>query len=187
MVEEIVARFGYPALLVGTFVEGETILVVAGFAAHQGYLQLGWVILAAFVGSLAGDQFAFFLGRHKGGQTLERHPSWQHKAVKVDLLITRHGFWIMLGFRFMYGMRTITPFVIGTTQISSLRFFALNAAGALVWSVAISLLGYLCGATAETLLRNVRRIEHWIALAIIGVGAAVWLFYFFRRRKAGIR
>jgi len=187
MIEEIVARFGYPALALGTLLEGETVLIVAGFAAHQGYLKLSWVIIAAFIGSLAGDQLAFFLGRHRGGAILERHPSWKEKAIKVDLLIGRHALWIMLRFRFMYGMRTITPFVIGTTRISTLRFLALNAAGALVWAVAIGCLGYLCGTTAEALLRNVRRAEHWIILAIIVVGAAVWLFYFVRKQKADVR
>ena len=185
MLEEIVTRFGYPAVFIGTCLEGETILIVAGFVAHQGYLKLSWVILAAFIGSLAGDQFAFFLGRYKGGPMLERHPSWQAKAIKADRLIARHAVWIMLGFRFMYGMRTITPFIIGTTRISTLRFLALNVAGALVWAIAISCLGYLCGTTAETLLQNVRRVEHWIALVIICVGAAAWLFYFVKR--AGMR
>ena len=46
-------------LMAATFLEGETILVLAGLAAHQGYLVLTWVILAAFLGSLCGDQLFF--------------------------------------------------------------------------------------------------------------------------------
>ena len=37
--EPLVSTYGYPALLVGTFLEGETILVIAGFLAHRGYCR----------------------------------------------------------------------------------------------------------------------------------------------------
>ncbi len=55
----IIENYEYAAILIGTFLEGETILVLAGLAAHQGYLVLTWVILAAFLGSLGGDQLFF--------------------------------------------------------------------------------------------------------------------------------
>ena len=55
----VIENYGYAAILIGTFLEGETILVLAGLAAHQGYLVLTWVILAAFLGSLCGDQLFF--------------------------------------------------------------------------------------------------------------------------------
>jgi membrane protein DedA with SNARE-associated domain len=53
--ELLVKTFGYWALFVGTFLEGETILIICGFFAHRGYLELAWVIVVAFMGSLAGD------------------------------------------------------------------------------------------------------------------------------------
>ena len=58
--EHLIDTYGYWAVLLATFPEGETILVIAGFAAHQGYLTLMPVILAAFAGSLCGDQLFFF-------------------------------------------------------------------------------------------------------------------------------
>ena len=61
--QSIIENYGYAAILIGTFLEGETILVLAGLAAHQGCLVLTWVILAAFMGSLCGDQLFFYLGR----------------------------------------------------------------------------------------------------------------------------
>jgi membrane protein DedA with SNARE-associated domain len=59
--ELVIGSYGYIALFLGTFVEGETILLMAGFAAHLGYLYLPWVILVAFLGSLSGDQVFFLL------------------------------------------------------------------------------------------------------------------------------
>lgn len=64
--EALVARYGYLAVLVGTFLAGGTILVLAGFAAHRGWLELPFVLLAAFAGSAAGDQFYFTIDRRRG-------------------------------------------------------------------------------------------------------------------------
>jgi len=186
-IEQIVAQYGYPALIVGTFLEGETILIAAGFAAHQGYLKLSWVILAAFIGSLAGDQFYFLLGRLKGRSFLQKRPAWRMQTGRAERLLDLHGTWIMLGFRFMYGLRTITPLVIGSSRISVSRFVALNAAGALVWAIAIGSLGFLFGTAIETVLRDVRRIEGWIVLGMLGVGAVVWIIYFVRKKRAGAK
>ena len=56
LLQDVIDKYGYAAVLIGTFLEGETILVIGGLAARLGYLKLQWVIVAAFAGSLAGDQ-----------------------------------------------------------------------------------------------------------------------------------
>ena len=73
--ESLVDAYGYVAVLVGTFLEGETILILGGFAAHRGYMALPWVILAAFIGSLCGDQLFFFLGRWHSQAILSKRPT----------------------------------------------------------------------------------------------------------------
>ena len=57
--QNIIETYGYAVILIATFLEGETILILGGFVAHRGYLMLPWVILAAFIGSLCGDQQEF--------------------------------------------------------------------------------------------------------------------------------
>ena len=51
----LLARYGYWTVLLGAFVEGETIVLMGGFAAQRGYLHLLGVIACAFAGSLAGS------------------------------------------------------------------------------------------------------------------------------------
>lgn len=60
--ETFLQTYGYWAILIGTFLEGETILVLGGLAAHMGYMDLTGVILTAFAGSLCGDQLFFLPG-----------------------------------------------------------------------------------------------------------------------------
>jgi len=111
--ESIVDTYGYVAVLLGTFLEGETILVLGGFAAHRGYLALPWVIVAAFFGSLCGDQLFFFLGRKHSQAVLARRPAWKASADKANRLLERYRTPFILIFRFLYGLRSVCPFVIG--------------------------------------------------------------------------
>jgi membrane protein DedA with SNARE-associated domain len=55
MIEHWISRYGYLAVFLGTFLEGDTTLVLAGFTAHRGYLGLPQVIAAACAGTLAGQ------------------------------------------------------------------------------------------------------------------------------------
>ena len=49
--------------IVGSVLEGETLLVLAGLAARRGYLSLQWVVVVAATGAFIGDQICFFVGR----------------------------------------------------------------------------------------------------------------------------
>ncbi len=66
MLETFLATYGYPVLIIGVFFEGETVMVLAGVAAHMGYLSLPWVVVCGFGGTLLGDQLYFYLGRRHG-------------------------------------------------------------------------------------------------------------------------
>ena len=77
-IDSFIENYGYLAILVGTFLEGETILILAAFAAHRGYMHLEWVIAAAFAGSLCGDQLFFFLGRRHSERFLKKRPGPMH-------------------------------------------------------------------------------------------------------------
>jgi membrane protein DedA with SNARE-associated domain len=174
-IEDLITRYGYWIVLLGTFFEGETVLLMAGFAAHRGYLRLEWVIAAAFAGSLAGDQVIFHLGRRWGVPFLERRPRWKARAERVHALMERWRDAYIVVFRFLYGLRTVSPFVLGTSRVSSPRFLALNAVGAALWATVLALAGYLLGGAMEVLLVNVRQIEIYVlvAIALAGVAARV--------------
>lgn len=181
--ESIVETFGYPAVLAGTFFEGETILVIGGFAAHRGYLQLHWVILCAFVGSLCSDQLAFLLGRKYGVAMLDRRPHWRARAATVERLLHRHQTWIILGFRFLYGLRNVTPFVLGSSGIALRRFQILNVIGAALWATGVGVLGYFLGEFAERIIDDVKRYEVWILGGMAVVGMGLWLVHRMRGRR----
>jgi membrane protein DedA with SNARE-associated domain len=183
MLEQILETYGYPALLIGTFFEGETVLVLGGFLAHVGYLKLPWVILFAFIGSICGDQLYFFIGRFKGKAFLEKRTSWQPYIIKAHKLLDRYQILLIIGFRFLYGLRTVTPFVIGMSQVRTGIFIFLNVVGALIWAITIGLCGYLFGMALEALIDDVKKYEIEVILIIIIVGITFWFVRFLKNKR----
>jgi membrane protein DedA with SNARE-associated domain len=180
--ESLVSTYGYPALLIGTFLEGETILVIAGFLAHRGYLELPWVIVIAFLGTFSGDQLYFWLGWTKGANFLMRGPSYRVRVEKAQSLLAKHQKLIILGFRFIYGLRTVTPFAIGLGKREAKQFIVLNATGAMVWSIVVGSGGYLFGNALEIIIGDIKRYELEILAAMTLAGCVVWLVHFYHHR-----
>jgi len=184
LLENLIKTYGYWAMLIGTFLEGETILIIGGFVAYLGYLKLSLVMLIAFVGSFSGDQLYFFIGRLKGPSLLVKYPKLDSRVDKINRAIERYHDLIMLGFRFIYGMRIMTPFVMGLNpKIRTGRFVFLNAIGAVIWSVAISTGGYLFGTAIEVLMKDIRKYEVVAILVIAAIGAAAWFFHKTAKRE----
>ena len=134
----LIPTYGYPVVFVGTLLEGETVLVLAGVAAHLGYLSLGKVVAVAALGGFLGDQIYFFLGRRYGLALLDRFPAAKAVAPRVDALVVRYRALVVPLLRFTYGVRTVGPILIGAGRMNPLAFAALNAVGAAAWAVRVS-------------------------------------------------
>ncbi|WP_243439880.1 DedA family protein [Fundidesulfovibrio soli] len=178
--EGLISNYGYLALFIGTFLEGETILLVAGFLAHSGQLDISLCILWAFLGSLSGDQAAFYIGRFKGKKFVENRPKWKCQVERVHAMLERFHEALILSFRFFYGLRNLTPFILGTTDISGVKFFVLNAIGAGIWAVSFAYAGYFFGTVVANVLKDIHHIEMIILIVAVVVGGGVW---FYRHRK----
>jgi membrane protein DedA with SNARE-associated domain len=182
-IEAMVMLYGYPVVVAGALLEGETIILTAGFLAHRGYMSLPLVMLLAFAGGLAGDQFFFHVARRTGVPFLARSPVWTSRIGRVRLLFDRFGTLFVVGFRFLYGLRIATPVILGMTGYSARRFVLLNAIGALLWATSVPATGYLLGHVLG-LLVDIKKYEKWVAVGIIVIGIAAWFINGIKARKA---
>jgi membrane protein DedA with SNARE-associated domain len=183
---ELIRQYGYLAILIGTFLEGETILILGGFAAHMGYLDLPLVIASAFAGSFSGDQLYFYIGRHFGQKIIARRLSWQEGAEKVYKHLHRHQNLLILTFRFFYGFRNVTPFAVGAARISRSRFFTLNLIGAVVWAVSFGSAGFLFGEAFRAFVDNFQMYEIYALLGLVVAGVFIWLITLLRHRRRAL-
>jgi len=176
----LIAQFGYAAVFAGTVVEGETILLLAGYSAHRGYLDFAAVTGIAWFGAALGDQFFFWLGRHHGQRLIARYPVLRARVGEAFKLIERHPVAIILTMRFMWGLRMALPIAIGISRVGWRRFLWLNLLSAALWAPLIAGIGWTFGALLAGHEAMLRHYEHWV---MVGMAVVVLLLRAVFRRS----
>jgi undecaprenyl-diphosphatase len=137
----------------GVIVPGETLVIVGGFYARIGELWLPGVMLVAIVGAVLGDNLGYWIGRRYGRGFLERHGRklfiTPERLVLAERYYERHGGKTVFFGRFIPVVRSVGFILAGVAHMEWKRFFVYDVAGAVIWAVGHSLLGYGLGASYE--------------------------------------
>src|SRR3954469_19200477 len=179
----LIDSYGYLAVFFGSFLEGETILALAGLASFRGYLDLYKVIMLAMLAGFLGDQLYFFLGRFKGKEVLERFPKMQRRAHRFDMMLSRWHAPLIIGIRFMYGFRIVGPILLGMGRVPAWKFMLYNFIGAALWAPLIAGIGYFFGGAIKAALGHLKRYELWVFGAVLVIGIAFALYHHYREEK----
>lgn len=183
-IEAIVARYGLGALFAGAALEGEAAVIAGGVLAHQQVFPLAGAMAAAALGSFAADQLYFLLGRrfrdHRWVVALRRRPTFARALATLE----RHPIGFIFAFRFLYGLRTISPVAIGTTSVAPRLYVAVNAASATTWAIVFTSIGYSFGEVFEELVGRLRHDARlwWLVGGLLVAGLAVALIHYLRSR-----
>jgi membrane protein DedA with SNARE-associated domain len=171
-------RYGYLAVFAGVMLEnagipmpGETILLAAGFFAFAGHFSLPVVIGAGVLGAVLGDNLGYFVGRRVGRPFVERYGRYvllsPPRLAALGTFFVRHGAKTILIARFISGLRVFAACFAGMSYMPWCTFFIYNAAGAMLWAVTITLLGYFFGQSWGLL-------ERWMGrLGVLGIAVVV--------------
>ena len=177
-------EYGYYAVLLGTLLEGETILVLAAVAANHGYLHLPILLPVAVAGAIIGDQFFYYMGRLYGNQLLTRFPSLSARAGKVERLISRHHAPVIVALRFTYGLRIAGPMLVGMSAVTPLQFTLWNSLGSVLWAALIIGVGYAFGDAMQWLMGSIQKAELLVLALLALIGMAGGLIAHFRNRNS---
>ena len=177
----MLSRYGYKVVLIWTFLEGETIVILAGMFAEKLHLDPWLIALYAFFGSFLSDQVMFSLGKYKGESVLRYFPRVARNVDKAGRLFKKYDTILILGFRFVYGVRNVTPILLGISGVSHLKFFILNFIGATVWALSFSFGGFYAGRAFMTVMGHVGHGIFYALLAALVAGGLIW---FIRARRS---
>ncbi len=183
MLEAIIAQYGYVALFIGTFFEGEIVVIVAGLLVHLEYLTPFITFAVVFSATFLGDQFFFSIGRIRGVAFLEKRPRLRKKVAHVHDMLHKHQNKILFGFRFLYGLRIPTLIAIGTSKISNRKFVIINLINSVVWSILFLVGGYFFGDLLATFFADIHHYERQIFLVIGIITLFIWIFSFKRSKR----
>lgn len=167
--EDYIARYGYLAIMVGTFLEGETTVLLGGIFAKLSYLKLDQVMAWAFLGTLAGDYTFFFLGKLFGRNIIERYEFLRSRIPLANAVMRKYGNYIIFLVRFFVGIRGVILLLLGCTDIRKRTFFVYSLISAFLWSVVVSSVGYLFANVVYLFVQDIKEYERLIAAAMIAV------------------
>jgi membrane protein DedA with SNARE-associated domain len=181
--ELLLQKFGYLAVFVGTFLEGETILVMAGFFAERGYLKLPLVVVTACAGAYVGHVFWFFLGRTQGVKLLDKFPRMKRHFGKGIRLFERYGAPAIFITQWLYGLRITCAVIIGISKVSTIKFLIYEALTCIVWAIIIGTAGFYFGRAVERVLGRAAHIEKYGLLVLLVVGIGVWAYHKWKEKR----
>lgn len=173
--QEFVANYGYPALFLGSILEGESTLIAAGFLSRGGHLYLPLVMLIAFAGTYLADMSIYFLGRARGEAVMARFPVALAYYPKVKSLFARYGVRAIFVTRYLYGFRLAAAATLGLIKMKRITYLSFNFLSCLIWAALVGSLGYIFGASLEALIGQVKHYEKLAVLFIVIVGIGGWL------------
>jgi membrane protein DedA with SNARE-associated domain len=165
--------WGYPIVVVGTALQGDVALLICGFLAHQGYLNVWLVWLVGTLSASAGDIIYFYLGWRYGNKVLNKLPG----VAKMSLGWTRgytdrHPVRVMLLMRYFYGVRMAMPIICGMSTIPFSRFIRYNVPTAAAWAAIFVWTGYAFGLAAKAFVGEVEKFEIILTLVLAAIGVA---------------
>jgi membrane protein DedA with SNARE-associated domain len=158
-IDHLVTAYGLPLLFVLIFVEtagiplpGETALIAAGILASQGKLDIVWVVVVAATAAILGDNTGYWIAREWGRALIRRSHRLERLAERTlpraERFFQRHGGKTIFIARFVAFLRFTAAWAAGLGRMHWLHFAAWNAAGGIVWAVAVGLVSYYAGRAA---------------------------------------
>jgi membrane-associated protein len=168
---------------VGLVAPGETAIVLSGVVAAEGDVNLGAMLVIAWLAAAAGDLTSFALGKRLGRKFLiTRGPRLGVTAprlARVEQFFDRHGPKAILAGRSIGIVRAVAPFLAGASGMRLRAFLPWSLLGTAVWATAFTLIGYgfheSFGSAADLLTHG--------ALGLAVVAAAVLALREYRRAR----
>lgn len=163
-------------VILGFIFPGATVIFLSGFVARGSGQELAVIIALAAVGSFAGDNFDYFIGR-RTGRVLVAKPLFAKPVALVEPFLAKHGIWAIFAGRFSGWSRAWVALTCGIVRYSYFKFALVSFVSAVVWTSAWIIGGYLLGGERELIEEWLSRISlaAWLAIAVV-------LIYYFRTR-----
>jgi len=182
--EEFISRYGYIAIFILTFFEGESVLFAAGFLAFHGYLDAPLVVLVSTTASYVGHGAFFLIALYRREGFLRLIQRFiKVNLLKLESLVARYGSAAIFITQWIYGFRLLSAAVLGLSRMNTKKYFTLQFISCLIWAVICTGIGYYFGATLTHLFGDIKKYTMFIALGLMLAGFLIWIIRDVRKRS----
>lgn len=185
-IEALLDAHGLAFVLVGCFLEGDTVALSAGLLEHKGLLPFGPTVLAAAAGAWIWDISIFALGRIFRAHPRVARAMSNPRAQALTQRLIRRPLLLAALFRFVPGTRTVAPLALATaSSLPAPVYAAVTAVSALLWALVLVSIGHDLGAIIERIWGDLRDPRAVIALPLLSLAALmIWTGTRLRRGTA---
>jgi len=173
--QQFVEQYGYWAVFIWTFIEGESVFIAAAALAAAGLLVPWKVIVVAACGAYIGHIVFFAIGRWKGIAVIEAVPFLKRHYPKANTILDRYAHWSIFIFQYLYGTRLVAAILFGCSSIGFVRFALLQIVNCITWAVVIYSLGHLLGMAGVAILHHFG-VVGLVAVLAVALLIGVWLY-----------
>jgi membrane protein DedA with SNARE-associated domain len=165
--EGYIAKYGYIGIFIGTFLEGETTVLLGGIFSNLGYMSLWVVMLYAFAGTFVGDCTFFAIGRFFGKKIIERFDFIRNKVPLANKVIRKNGNFIIFMIRFLVGIRAVILILLGCTNLRMSKFLTYSVLNSIAWSILISFIGFAFGEVVLVFVSDIKKYDSIIVPVVL--------------------
>jgi membrane-associated protein len=157
--------FAESGMFIGFFFPGDTLLIGAGVFAAAGKLNLVAIFIVVALAAILGDNTGYHIGKRYGRRLFKKKDGIvfkQQYITQAEAFYDKYGSKTMLFAHFIPVIRTFAPATAGAGRMNYRQFMLFDAVGDMVWTVAVTLVGYYFGS-------KIPNIDHYILLAVLVV------------------
>lgn len=163
--------------IAGIVVPGVAILFSIAALASLSGIPLFDVLLAAFIGAVAGDLISFFIGRAFHASIPNKWPfsRYPEALAKGEQFFNKYGTLSVVIGRFVGPLRPVLPITAGILKMPTSKFVSINLLSALAWAPAYILPGYLGASLSQSLFSAPLLTQVLIGLGLVSLALPPWL------------
>ena len=175
--ESYIAQYGYIGIFIGTFLEGETTVLLGGIFSKLGYMSVWMVMLWAFAGTFAGDCTFFVIVRVFGKKIVEQFSFIRSKVPLANRIIRKKGNFIIFVIRFLVGVRAVILILLGCTNLKMGKFLTYSVLNSIAWSILVSIIGFAFGKVIFVFVGDIKKYESIIVPVVLALVILCILIY----------
>jgi len=144
--------FAETGLIVLTFImpflPGDALIFAIGMIAANNQIAFNFIIPLLMLAAILGDNVNYFVGNKFGNYILNNDSKFfikEKHITKAKDFFDRNGKQSIIIARFVPVVRTIVPFLCGTTRVPYKTFLLYSLIGAVLWVGIIGTVGYFLG------------------------------------------